>query len=156
MFDQEKKAIVSMMSTALVLIAYCIYGYLKARYDWAVLQSDLTFWAGLMLIFIGISIVLTIIIQILFHILNSVMKHLKKEEEEAIDQEDEMDKRVSLLSTRNGYIVVGAGFVISLVTLVVEMPSAVMLNIVYLSFFVGSLFEGCSRLYLYRKGIGNG
>lgn len=67
--------------------------------------------------------------------------------------EDEMDKLINLKSMRNGYIVVGAGFVASLITLVLQAPPAVMLNIVFVSFMLGSLFEGFSQLYFYRRGI---
>jgi len=32
----------------------------------------------------------------------------------------------------------------------------VMLNILFASFYVGSMFEGVSQLYFYKKGIKNG
>jgi hypothetical protein len=91
-----------------------------------------------------------------FHIINAVINEVKQLEQDAIDIEDEMDKLISLKSMKNGYIVVGFGFVFSLISLVMKLPSAVMLNIVFLSFNAGGLVEGFSQLYFYRRGVKNG
>jgi len=45
-----------------------------------------------------------------------------------------MDKLIALKAMRNSNIVVGAGFVISLVCLVLGKSPAIMLNIIFLSF----------------------
>ncbi|HEX2945913.1 MAG TPA: hypothetical protein VHT96_08140 [Clostridia bacterium] len=171
MYYQEKKTIASIISGVLILAAYIAYGvsrYLEIGYD---LLNDLKFWATAMLLAIGGGIVVTIIIQIIFHIIlavsNEVAKELSKrstrsgkdetcEELEINSFEDEMDKLISLKAMRNSFIVVGAGFVAALVSLYMEMPPAVMLNVIFAAFVLGSLFEGFSQLYFYRRGIKNG
>lgn len=153
MYYQEKKTIASMISGVVVLSAYCTYIFQKYQagiIDWG---SDLKFWATTMLIFIGAGIVITILIQIIFHIINAAVHEVKKEEHEDPMVEDEMDKLINLKAMRISFIVVGAGFIISLVSLIMQKPPAVMLNIIYLAFHAGSLLEGFSQLYFYRRGV---
>lgn len=153
MYYQEKKTIALLFSGTLVCAAYCIYAYQQLQTGAPNLGNDLRFWASAMLICIGAGIVTTIIIQILFHIINAMMNHVTACEEEDPTIEDERDKLINLKSMRNSYVVVGVGFVIALITLVMQLPPAVMLNIAFLSFMTGSLFEGISQLYFYRRGV---
>lgn len=171
MYYQEKKTIASIFSGVLILAAYSIYSISKYLEVGESLLSDLKFWAAAMLVAIGGGIVITIIIQIVFHIIlavaNEVSKEVlkktnRKETEETYEEfeitevEDEMDKLIALKAMRNSFIVVGVGFVISLITLYLEKPPAIMINIIFLSFSLGSIFEGFSQLYFYRKGVRNG
>lgn len=165
---QEKKAITSIFTGILVLAAYCIYAFGQYR-SGVVAQGDLKFWATTMLIFIGIGVAASIVIQIIFHILLSisiaVKKELKgektddKEIEKSINSEmveDEMDKLIDLKSTRVGFVIAGIGFVAALVSLVLNYSPAVMINILYISFALGSVLEGFAQLYFYRRGVKNG
>jgi len=132
-------------------------------------SGDLKFWAITMLIFIGIGIAGAIIIQIIFHILLSISIAVKKkvknekcddrEIEKTIELEmveDEMDKLIELKSIRVSYIIAGVGFVSALLSLVFYSSAAVMLNIIFISFCTGTIAEGITGLYFYRKGIKNG
>jgi len=171
MYYQEKKTIASIFSGVLILAAYSIYGISKYQEIGESLLSDLKFWATAMLSAIVGGIIVLVIIQIIFHIIlavaNEVAKEVSKkasgegknttcEELEISEVEDEMDKLIALKAMRNSYIVVGVGFVIALLSLYMKMPSAIMLNIIFASFSMGSLFEGFSQLYFYRRGIRNG
>ena len=158
---QEKRTVTSMISGALVLAAYCLYAFGRYRAG-TVEAGDLRFWAGRMLLFIGIGIAATILIQIVFHILMAIsiaVKDRSRDEKEinrrieAAVVEDEMDKLIELKSSRAGFIVAGVGFVGALVSLVLGYPPAVMINIVFLSFGLGSLLEGVVSLVYYRKGV---
>jgi len=155
MFYQEKKIIATMISGVLILVAYFIYIFQKYQEGAIDLEYDLKFWASTMLIFIVVGIVSTILILIIFNILNAVVNEVKQEEQEVSIDEDEMDRLIALKATRNSYLVVGVGFLISMVTLVLQMPPAVMLNIIYLAFHLGMLVEGFSQLYFYRRGVRN-
>jgi hypothetical protein len=161
---QETKTSASIFSGVLVLAAYCIYAFNPARLA-ALPPGDLRSWASTMLIFIAIGIGATIVIQIVFHILYSIGLAVRskiedqqsddKEIERTINREmveDERDKQIELKSIRIGFIVAGIGFVAGLLSLVFNYTPVVMLNIVYLSFLVGSLLEGMGRLYYYRRG----
>jgi len=165
---QEKKTIVSVLAGIILLAAYCIYAFSRVRLGTADF-GDLKFWAITILIFISIGIAVTIIIQIVFHILLSIAIAVRKklENEKCDDREiektiklemveDEMDKLIELKSMRISFIIVGAGFVSALLSLVFYSSVAVLLNILFISFFAGSLFEGLAKLYYYRKGLKNG
>ncbi|WP_414150845.1 hypothetical protein ACIZ62_18265 [Acetobacterium carbinolicum] len=167
---QEKKVITSIIAGVLVLVTYSIYGmskYLEIGED---LLNNLEFWATTMLVAIGGGIVVVILIQIIFHIIlavaNEVAKEVAKkvsnvgkneiyEELEITGIEDEMDKLIALKAMRNSFVMVGIGFIIALLSLYLKMPPAIMLNIIFISFSLGSLFEGLSQLYFYRKGVKN-
>ena len=59
---QEKRTVVMMFTGALVLAAYCIYAFGQVNAG-AVMPGDLKFWARTMLIFIGIGVAATIVIE---------------------------------------------------------------------------------------------
>ncbi len=57
---------------------------------------------------------------------------------------------------RVGLVFAGVGFILALVSLALNYPPVVILNILFISFCVSSLFEGATQLFYYRKGIRNG
>jgi len=162
---QEKRTVVSVITGILVLAAYCIYAY--GQYHSGTLGAgDLKLWARTMLIFIGIGIAVSIVIQIVFHILLSVAIAVQKkvledtsddkEIEKSINAEmveDEMGKLIELKSSRIGFYIAGFGFIAALLALVLNYSAALMLNILFISISMGSLIEGFTQLYFYRKGI---
>jgi hypothetical protein len=158
---QEKRTLTSMFAGIVVMVAYYLYAFGKYQKG-LVVASDLKFWAGAMLLFIGIGIVASIIIMIVFHIIYAIAIAVKQRncDEKEINRtiessmvEDEMDKLIELKSSRIGFIFAGIGFVAALVSLVFEQPPMVMLNLLFFSFSVGSLAEGGFSLYYYRKGL---
>jgi len=164
----EKKTIASMISGILVLIAYAVYAVGKYRAG-AAAPDDLTFWATAMLIFIGIGVAATIVIQILFHIVFSISYAVResvetgeydgKQVERTIKAqmvEDEMDKLIELKSMRVSFAIAGTGFLAGLVSLVIGWSPALMLNILFITFSLGSLVEGFAQLHYYRSGIRHG
>jgi len=160
---QEKRTIVSVVTGALLLAAYCIYAFGKAG---MANLDNLKFWATTILVFIGIGIVALIIIQIVFHILLSISMAVKqkmkdetcddKEIEKSIEREmveDEMDKLIELKANRIGYTFVGFGFVAGLVAIALGASAVVMLNILFISCSGGSLVEGLVQIRYYRRGV---
>lgn len=165
---QVKKTIVSIITGIFILAAYCIHVYGKHK-SGTIAADDMKSWAWIILVFIGISIVAAIVIQIVFHILLSVSIAVQekvrngkcddKEIERTIEIEmttDEMDKLIELKSMRIGFFISGIGFVSGLVLMVLNYSPAVMLNVMFLSFNVGYLIEGFAQLYFYRRGVRNG
>jgi len=162
---QEKRTITSIITSLIVLTAYCLYAF--GRYhSGTVIQGDLRFWAITMLIFVGIGIAATIIIQIIFHILLSMGIAIKKEMkgepnvEKEIEKtiklemvEDERDRLIDLKATRVSDVLAGIGFIAALFSLVLQYSPVVMLNILFITFSVGSILEGFAQLFYYRKGI---
>jgi len=164
----EKRIVVSILSGIALVAAYCVYAYGKVQ-SGLVAPGDLKFWAVTMLIFIGIGVAATIVIQIVFHILLSIGIAVKEKmrdenfDEKLIEQnikaemvEDEMDKLIDLKSSRISQIFTGVGFAAGLVSLILGYSPEWMLNILFFSFFLGSLFEGFGQLYYYRKGLAHG
>ena len=162
---QEKKTITSIISGLILMGAYALHAWGRYRAGTAP-AGDLALWAGMMLKYIGIGIIITIILQILFHILLSVgiaMREKLRDEtcdDKVIEQnikqemvEDERDKLINLKSLRAGFVMAGIGFVSALVSLVLGYPPGVMLNILFFSFFTGSISEGFFQLYYYRRGV---
>ena len=159
---QEKKTLASIVTGVLVVAAYCVYALGKIQSQVAVLDN-LQFWGTTMLIFIGIGVAAAIVIQIIFHILLSISIAVKEGTDKGVEKkmkgemvEDEMDKLIELKSMKLGFAVCGAGFIAALISLAANSPAGVMLNILFLSFFLGSLSEGAMSLYYYRAGVKNG
>jgi len=162
---QEKRTITSITTGILVLAAYCIYALGQYR-SGTVVQGDMKFWAITMLTFVGVGVVTTIIIQIIFHILLSMGIAIKKEfrgennDDKEIEKsiklemvEDERDRLIELKANRVGFIVAGVGFIAALFSLVLQYSPVVMLNILFISFSVGSILEGFAQLFYYRRGV---
>lgn len=162
---QEKRTLASITSGALILAAYCLYAFNPTRLA-SLTAGTLKPWATTMLVFIGIGIGATIIIQIVFHILLSIsiairekmqnMQANDKDIEKNIKSEmveDERDKLIELKSNRIGFAVAGFGFVAALLALVFNYSPVVMINILFISFSFGSICEGFTQIYYYRKGM---
>ncbi len=162
---QEKKTVVTMVTSALLLVAYCIYAFGRVQAGLA-MSDDLKFWAGTMLVFVGISIVANISIQIVFHILMAISYGVKQHKETgdcneaSIDKhfqtettEDEMDKMISLKSSRVAFITAGIGFGTGLAMVMFGASAAVLINAVYVGFSFGMIAEGIAQLHFYRKGV---
>jgi Na+-transporting methylmalonyl-CoA/oxaloacetate decarboxylase gamma subunit len=168
---QEKRIVASLVTGIFVMVTYCLYGIARYQALGNSLLNNLKFWATAMLIVMGLGIVVMILIQILLHIVLAVANEVKKEiskklpcdkkivssdESEITYLEDEMDKLIALKSSNYSFGILGFGFVAGLVSLYYQLPPAIMLNAVFLSFMLASLVEGCLQLRFYRKGIYNG
>lgn len=160
---QEKKTIISLVTSLMLIAAYCLYAFGKAGMEHL---NDLQFWAKTILIFIGIGIVALIIIQIVFHILLAISKAVQqKMRDEAIDDkeferafereivEDEMDKLIELKANKIGYSIMGLGFAAGLIAIAFGASGVVLLNILFLSTWLGSFIEGLMQVRYYRRGI---
>lgn len=163
---QEKRVIVSFITGAALLTVYCIYAFGPSGLGAA---ADLKDWAILMLKFVGIGIGANIAIQIIFHIFLSIgMAVTAKIRNESTDDkdleksiqaemmEDERDKLIERKSTWIGFLSAGIGFIAGLVLLATGYSAVVMLNTLFISFFVGSLLEGVAQLAYYRQGLRHG
>jgi len=87
--------------------------------------------------------------QVRFHLVNTMVT--KREEDPTF--EDELDKLIELKAARIAHVMVGIGFVLSLVTLVMKMPPAVMVNLIYVSAMLGEMVSEAAKIHFYRRGI---
>jgi hypothetical protein len=162
---QEKRTITSIITGALVLTAYCIEAF-GLYQSGRMAQGDLRLWAITMLKYIVIGVLAAIVIQIVFHIMISISIAVREklQDTQADDKyiekkigmemvKDEMDRLIELKSTRFGLILAGIGFGWGLIVMALDSSPVMMLNIMFISYFAGSLVEDFAQLYFYRKGI---
>ena len=160
---QEKRITTEILTSLAVLGAYCIYAFGVKDFSAA---TPLKTWAGSMLIFMGINIGLSIVVQILFHIFYSVSIAIKEQihnaefSEERVERsieaefvKDERDRLIDLKATRISFIVSSLGLGAGLILLVLDFSPAVMLNVMYFTLFTGSFIEGAAEIYQYHKGL---
>lgn len=160
---QEKRTLLSIIISIVMLVSYSIYAFGKAGMEHI---NDLQFWARTILIFIGIGIVALIILQIVFHILMAIGKAIRQKlkdnevNEEEIGRtmrvetaEDEMDKMIEMKSNRFGYTIMGLGFMAGLIAIAFGASAVAMLNILFFATWVGSFVEALMQIRYYRRGV---
>lgn len=145
---QERKSIINMLSTIIVLGIY--YWSVFERFESQIMSTDeqLQFWAKAILIAIPISIGNKIVVMIVFALINYIITR-----EEISCFEDERDKLIELKSTRNSYFIFGMGFVFSLVVLAFGYPPKYMFIALILAGISSEIFDNLSQLYYHRKGV---
>ena len=157
----SKKYITSMAAGIITVAAYIVY----ALSQHAPTPEDITAWAKLMLVFIGIGVAAQIVIQILFHIMLSIRIAAREHEQDdktvgriiaSTVVEDERDKLINLKALRIGYICAGAGLLIALFALAGGAPVVIALHIVVGSAAAASLVEGCAGILFHERGVRNG
>ncbi|NRF93389.1 hypothetical protein HQN89_20735 [Paenibacillus frigoriresistens] len=145
---QEKRNVVSLFTTLLIFSVYSLYVFQKYQEGYFHTSNEFSFWGAFILILIPVSIVAKVIIHIVFSIINTVAT---KEKEPLIT--DELDKLIALKSTRNSHYVFIIGFLLSMISLVMDQPPDVMFIILISSGLLSEVVGIITQLYLYRKGV---
>ncbi|WP_123042894.1 hypothetical protein [Cohnella candidum] len=145
---QEKKSIVTLFSTILIFVLYCLYMYPKYPGESADITEVFHYWGSFVLVLTLVSIVAHIIISIAFNVFFRVTTG---EKEPAF--EDELDKLIRLKSIRVSFAVFVIGFLLAMGSLVLDYPSKVMFMILIASGFASDVTGSLSRLYHYRRGV---
>ena len=109
MYYHEKQNYVNIFSGILIAAVYAIIVYNKHVSGSIDLKEDYRVWGYLLLIFMAVSIVARIIIQIIFHIFNVIITR-----EEDIPKKDERDKLIALKATRNSHYSISGVLFISI------------------------------------------
>lgn len=144
---QEKKSIVSLISTLLIFGTYSLYIFQQHSAE-IFAPAAFSFWASVILILIPVSIAAKIVINIVFNIIHRMATN---EQEPAFM--DELDKLIELKSTRNSHYVFVFGFLLSMGSLAMNMPVYVMFMVLILSGLLSEIAGVITTLYFYRKGI---
>ncbi|MEK4325430.1 hypothetical protein MKX70_06100 [Paenibacillus sp. FSL R7-0312] len=145
---QEKKSIVSLISTILIFTVYLLYRY--PQYPNEVLDSKVTFhyWGSFILVLTLVSIAAHIVISIVFNI---IFRMTTGEKEPTFA--DELDKRIDLLAFRNSFAMFVSGFLLAMGSLVIDQPLKVMFIVLIVAGFLSDVTGSISRLYYYRRGV---
>ena len=156
----SKKTITNIVTNILLLAGYFLY----TLGEGAPKAQDVKGWATLILIFIGIGIVASIVIQILFHIAFSIGVAVKERDRDdklversiqAAVVEDEMDKTISLKAMRVEYACGGAGSVLAIAALALGAAVVTALHILFVSAAAATIVGGCVSIYFYERGVRN-
>ena len=154
----SRRIITTIIAGVILFIAYIVYATRK----YAEGMVDLKSWAITILIFIGISVAVMIVIQILFHIIYAMGIAIKEQDQddkqveriiESSMVEDERDKIIKLKSERGGYICAGIGFLVALALFASGQSAILGLNVLLIAFFCGSLVEGILSIRFYERGV---
>ena len=145
---QERRAVVSLISTILISAFYSAYMVQRYPEGNAYSTEVFHFWGSFFLILIPVSIVARIVIHILFNIINTIAT---KEKEPSIT--DERDKLIELKATRNSLYVFTFGFLLAMGALIMDMPPTSMFIILFCSGIVSEMVGDISQLYFYRRGV---
>jgi hypothetical protein len=145
---QERRAIVSLISTILITGVYA--AYMAQRYpasgDYSI--EVFRFWGAFFLILIPVMIVARIIIHIVFSIINTLATH-----ENEPDIADERDKLIELKATRNALYVFSVGVILAMGSLVIDLPPAAMFIFLLGAGIASELVSEVSQFYFYRRGF---
>ena len=145
---QERRVLVSIISSVLINVLYSIY--MLQRYPEASAYSVeiFHFWGSFFLVLILVSIVAKILIYIVFAIVNAIAT---REEEPPIT--DERDKLIELKSNRYGLYVFALGFVLAMASLVFNTPPTGMFLILFAAGFASDIASEISQFVFYRRGF---
>lgn len=146
MLYHEKQNYVNIFSGILITAVFALIVYNKQMAGIIDLTGDYRLWGYLLLIFVGVSVIARIIIQIVFHIINVIITR-----EEDVPKKDERDKMIALKATRNAFYSLSG----VLLTLIILLALGVPINAVFIAFIIGGLVteivENSSQIYYYRR-----
>ena len=145
---QERKLLISLLSTFLIFGLYSLYVHQNAPFGVPDPDSPYRFWGSFILILIPVTIAAKIVIAIVFSILHKIATN-----EEEPRFADELDRLIGLKASRNSYYVFVLGFVLAMAALVLDMSPATMFVILVGSGFMAEVTDYVSQLYYYRKGV---
>lgn len=145
---QEKKSIVTLISTILIFAIYCLYMYPRYPEQGAELTEVLRYWGSFVLILMLVSIIAHIIISIVFNI---VYRMTTGEKEPGFA--DELDRMIELRAHRISFLLFILGFLCAMGSLVMEKPLYVMFDLLIAAGFLADVSSSVTKLYHYRRGF---
>ncbi|QHW35252.1 hypothetical protein GZH47_24030 [Paenibacillus rhizovicinus] len=145
---QEKKSIVSIISTSVIFLSFSAYKHARYPAEGLNAQETLHYWGSFVLVLTLVSILAHIAISIAF---NMIYRLTTGEKEPSFA--DELDKLIELKANRLGFFVFILGFLLAMGSLVADQPLQAMFIILIISGFISDLAGSISKLYHYRKGV---
>lgn len=156
MMTKSKMTAVNIIAAVAVMIGYIVYICVCD----VPAADDMKEWAKLILIFIGINVAVQIVTHIAGDAVFAASVAAKEKDKNIIKRiirsetaEDEMDTDIALRSSHIGYGIVGGGFVITLVLIMLFDVSVMMLlNVLLMIFFVSSVIDSTVSICLRERG----
>jgi hypothetical protein len=164
---KEKKSIVSILVSTLLIITYTIFTFV--RYQGGHLPLDnYQLWAITLLAFGGVYIISYILIHLIFYFVTSVSMAVKEQIKTGkaceIDleqkiktelNEDEMDKIILLKAQRVSSIVTSFIIYIGVVLIALNLEIVLLLNMILLGGFLGNIAKDLTKIYYFKVGVAN-
>jgi len=145
---KEKRILISLIGSVLILGFYAWYVYSRYIAGNLDILNDFSFWGRSFLILIPVAIVTQIVIQIIF----AIYVHATSKEE--IDPiEDERDKLIELKAIKISHYIFIVGFMLAMGSLALGSQPWIMFVVLIFSGFMASVVNEIVRLYLYRRGV---
>jgi VanZ family protein len=145
---QEKRSLVGIISTLLILGFYSLYVFNRYHDIIVNTPNDFKFWGKTFIILIPVQIVAQIIVQIIFTIINKIVTN-----EDLPTITDERDKLIQLKATRISHATFLIGFLLAMASQAFGMQPWVMFITLVGSGFVAATADEIAKIYLYRKGV---
>lgn len=145
---QEKKNIVSLISTLLIFSLYSLYVFYMYEEGNFHTTDVFSFWGTFIVILITISIVAKIIIYIIFNIIYRITTNEKEP-----TFSDELDKLIKMKATTISHYVFVGGFFLAMGSLVLNVSPYVMFIILIFSGVISEMVGMITEIYLYRRGF---
>ena len=145
---QEKKNIVSLISTLLISSLYSMYVFLMYQEGRFHSTDVLSFWGSFIIILIVVSIVAKIIINIIFNI---IYRLTTNENEPSFY--DELDQLIHYKAITVSHYVFVVGFVLAMGSLVMDVPIYVTFIILIFSGVISDVVGMITGIYLYRREV---
>jgi len=145
---KERKILVSLISSILILSIYTIYVYQNSVIKNPEILNDFSFWGKSFLILIPVSITAQIVIQILFAIFNAITHPKEKE-----SVTDERDKLIELKAIKIAHYIFITGFMLAMGVVAFGLQPWLMFVALIVSGFIAAIVNDFARLYFYKKGV---
>ncbi len=150
---QESKSLTNIFSSIIITGIYTLIVYQRYLNGNVDTTDIFRFWAIVILIFIPISIVARIIIMIIFSIGTAIVQTAQGEEAEVMDVIDERDKLIELKATKISLIIFSLGFILALVTQVINMNNHVFFITLIGAGVITEIVSELFTIIYYRKGV---
>lgn len=148
MYRRERRILVSLISTLVILSVYALYVYKNYVSGNLEIINDFKFWGLAVLIIIPVMIVAQIVIHIVFFIIHKIVT-----DEEVPTVTDEMDRLIELRAIKVSRWLHVLGFVAAMASQALGMQPYVLFIVLIVSCFASTIFEEGVKIYFYRKGI---
>lgn len=145
---QERRAIVSLLTTMLSSGVYLYYVWQRYQNGQFEQTAEFAFWAWSIVLFVPFQVVIKVIMEVVFIVIHIVAT---KKEEPTI--QDEFDRLIDLKAVRNFSNMFMLGFFLSLGTLILNMPPYSLFLGFLLSMMLAGVILDVSQIYFYRNGV---
>lgn len=155
---QEKKSITNIISSIVITTVYALIVNSKYQNGDFDTTNIFKFWAMIILIFIGVSVVAKIVSMIVFHIGNEIGVSIKNEitGSDEVAHEDIVDERDKLIVLKTNvvsmYIFI-IGFALALVTQLFDVSNHWFFITFVVFGFVADIASEIMTIKYYRKGV---